>query len=178
MKESIEKFLEFNGKSIFFVQKDGKHWIAVKPICEVLGVTYNMQRERIKRDEILSQLHLNLGVVAADGKIRKMVCLPEKYIYGWLFGIQSKSNRLIEYKKECYELLFNYFNGTITRRKKVLNDRSILQTEIEALEEKLETNTDHQNWLDMKSKQRTINKSLKNMDDDLSNQQLELGLSS
>ncbi len=35
-----QKFLEFNGKNIIFLNVDGTYWIALKPICEALGVDY------------------------------------------------------------------------------------------------------------------------------------------
>lgn len=36
-----EKFLQFNGKTIYFQSYDGQFWIAIKPICEILNVNYN-----------------------------------------------------------------------------------------------------------------------------------------
>jgi len=86
-----KKFLEFNGRNIYFLAIDGKYWIAVKPICEALKVNYNRQFQNIKSDPILVQLFAEQQMVAADGKLRKMVCLPEKFIYGWIFTIQSSS---------------------------------------------------------------------------------------
>ena len=36
MEKSIRKFLEFNGKTIYFLSKDGDYWVAIKPICDAL----------------------------------------------------------------------------------------------------------------------------------------------
>ena len=131
MKTETKKFLEFNGKTIFFVAADGQYWIAIKPICEALGVHYEHQRELLKKDEILSELPRHHGVVAADGKLRKMVCLPEFYIYGWIFNIQSSSPELLKYKWECYGVLYNYFHGVITGRKDLLIQKAKAQIEID-----------------------------------------------
>ena len=45
-----EKFLQFNGKTIYFQSYDGQFWIAIKPICEVLNVSYNPQVLALKND--------------------------------------------------------------------------------------------------------------------------------
>ena len=50
MKNSIRKFLEFNGKVIYFLSKDGEYWIAIKPICEALGVYSPRQQKTIRAD--------------------------------------------------------------------------------------------------------------------------------
>ena len=72
MKKDVKKFLEFNGKVIYFVAADGQYWIALKPICEALGVAWKYQHERLKKDKILGQLSREIGMVAADGKLREM----------------------------------------------------------------------------------------------------------
>ena len=99
--KNIERFLEFDGKRISILLNNGEWWIAIKPICEALGVNYKKQHEGILSDEILSQLSTQQGMVGADGRLRNMTCLPEKYIYGWLFGIRSDAAGLKEYKIEC-----------------------------------------------------------------------------
>jgi prophage antirepressor-like protein len=131
MKTEIKKFLDFNGKSIFFVAADGQYWIAIKPICEALGVDYERQRKNLKEDEILAQLPSEQAVVAADGRVRKMLCLPEFYVYGWIFNIQSSSPELLKYKWECYRILYEHFHGTITGRQNLLRQKAQAQLEIE-----------------------------------------------
>ena len=131
MKNETKKFLEFNGSTIFFVAADGQYWIAIKPICEALGVDYERQRKNLKEDKILSQLPSEQTVVAADGKLRKMVCLPEFFIYGWIFSIQSQSEELQKYKLECYRVLYEHFHGTIYGRKNLLGMKAMAQQEMD-----------------------------------------------
>ena len=54
MKKEIRKFLEFNGKLIYFLAADGQYWIAIKPICRALGVDYVRQFKNLKEDETLA----------------------------------------------------------------------------------------------------------------------------
>ncbi|MDB4919860.1 phage antirepressor N-terminal domain-containing protein [Mucilaginibacter sp.] len=115
---------------------DGQWWVAIKPICEALNVHYKHQAESIKEDVILGQLSRSQGMVAADGRLRNMTCLPEKYIYGWLFSIQSDSTGLIEYKKECYDILYDHFHGGI--REKKISEKLDRTAQIEILNKKIE----------------------------------------
>lgn len=81
---STNKFLQSKGKTIFFHAVDGEYWIAIKPICEALNINYNRSFQNLKEDEILSQLFAKQQMVGADNRLRKMISLPEKYIYGSL----------------------------------------------------------------------------------------------
>lgn len=130
MNKQVSKFLEFNGKTLVFIAVDGQYWIALKPICEALGVNYNRAYQELKSDPVFHQLFALRHMVGADNKIRKMVSLPEKWIYGWLMGIQSSSPELLQYKKLCYEVLNDYFHGTITGRKELLNQKAKAQLTI------------------------------------------------
>jgi len=69
-----------------------------------------------------------------------MTSLPEKWIYGWLMSVQSASPELIEYKKLCYEILNEYFHGTITGRKNLLSAKAKAQVEIDSVFNSLDPN--------------------------------------
>lgn len=131
MKKDIKKFLEFNGKTIYFLAVDGQYWIALKPICEALNVNWNRQFQNLKEDKNLCQQFAEQQMVAADGKLREMTSLPEFYIYGWIFQIQSDSEELAAYKWECYRILYEHFHGSIAGRKELLSEKARLQLEID-----------------------------------------------
>lgn len=103
--KNIEKILSFNKKEIPLVFADGEWWIAIKPVCEALKVDYNDQFKNLKSDGILSQVLCQHRTIAADTRLRKMICLPEKYFYGWVFSIRSNSKELLKFRRECYEIL-------------------------------------------------------------------------
>lgn len=174
MNESIKKFLEFNGKSILFLHIDGQYWVAVKPICEALDINYKYQHEFVTKDEILGQLSRNFGMVGADNRLREMTCLPEKYIYGWLFSLNSSSPSLQEYKLKCYDVLYDHFHGSITKRQNQLLDKVSTHNEILVLEKKLRENSEFLKLEDLKAKEMRIGKSLKQLDFELLNDQLTI----
>jgi predicted ATP-binding protein involved in virulence len=55
--------------------------------------------------------------VAADGKEREMVCLPQEFIFGWLFTINPKNVKeeareaVAKYRIECYRALYEHFSS-------------------------------------------------------------------
>lgn len=130
MNKKVSKFLDFNGKTLMFLSVDGQYWIALKPICEALGVDYIRAFRNTKEDPIFGQLLSEQTMVAADGRSRKMSSLPEKWIYGWIMQLQSNSPELLEYKKLCYEVLNEFFHGTITGRKELLSIKAKAQVEM------------------------------------------------
>lgn len=44
--------------------------VAIRPICEALGIDWSSQKQRIERDEILGSTMVMITTVAADGKKR------------------------------------------------------------------------------------------------------------
>jgi hypothetical protein len=131
MNKRVSKFLEFNGKTLMFLAVDGQYWIALKPICEALNVDYIQQFKNAQNSPIYNQLLCKHTMIAADGKARKMVSLPEKRIYGWLMQIQSNSPDLIEYQIKCHDILFEHFHGTIIGRKELLSAKAKAQLEMD-----------------------------------------------
>jgi hypothetical protein len=167
MSNPNRKFLEFNGKDIEFVFAEGKWWVAVKPICEALGIHYKFQHEAILGDDFLSQLSREHGIVAADGKLRKMTCLPERYIYGWIFALRSDSEELRKYKMKCYDILFEYFEGVLTRRQETLADRTVKQARKETLEQELAEDDRYIELKKLKTELSQLNSDLKLQDKEL-----------
>lgn len=131
MKQSIANFLEFKGKSLLFISVTGTTFIAVKPVCEALGVDYIQQYKNIQSDPILGPALCKHTIQVPGDQARNMVCLPEDKIYGWLFSIKSDSPDLLAYKWECYDILFKHFHGAITGRKELLAQKAKAQVEID-----------------------------------------------
>jgi hypothetical protein len=174
MKRQIREFLKFNGRSIYMLAVDGTWWIAIKPICEALGVDFKAKHKILKKDEILNQLSSIQTIVGADGKPHPMSCLPERYIYGWIFGLESKSEGLARYKMECHDILFDYFHGTITQRSNLLMVRQDARDKYNEAKDALEQMEQTKKVRDAKKTLDDISKSLDKLDDDLANGQLSI----
>lgn len=171
---SNEKFLEFNGKRITILLNDGTWLIALRPILDALNVDTDWHLRNVKNDKILAQPLCECTGVAADGKMRKMLCLPEKYIYGWLFTINSESEELHKFKVACYDVLYNHFHGTITGRMTALSQKQDNEMKIKQLEKALQENETYKQLQELKEKQKDIKNVLQVLDTDLVNKQLSI----
>lgn len=89
--------------------------VAMKPICEALGLQWESQYNRIQRNPVLASTISMMDMVAADGKQREMLTLPIEMLHGWLFGIEVSRVKeelrpmLLTYQRECYMVLDGYF---------------------------------------------------------------------
>jgi len=160
-------FIEFNNKKIHFTKKNGTYYIIVKSVCEALDVDFEMQRRRIKEDPILGPAPLNSTVqVDGDTQKRTYFCLPEKYIYGWIFSIQSNSEELLAYKRECYDVLFNHFNGIITKQAKIYTEITKEKRALTKLEATLSSNAEYNEYQDTKMRLARLWKNIREASND------------
>lgn len=109
-----------NGQAIS-VCNDEQQLVPIRPICDALGVSYKRQTQKIKEHAILGSTVASKATVAADGKTREMLCLPLRYVYGWIFTInptnvsEAARESVIKYQLECYDVLYNHFFRTMKR---------------------------------------------------------------
>lgn len=174
MKNSINKFLEFNGKAIYFLSVEGEYWVAIKPICEVLNVEYTRQFKNLKSDEIFGEALATQPMVDKGGKVREMVCLPERFVYGWLLSVKSKSQDLKEYKLKCFNLLYDHFHSVITKRSDLLLEKHQLSTELSKLTTKLLEDKRFSELETIKKKMKELNGKLSSLDTTYMKSQAEL----
>ena len=116
-----------NGISLQVVADEREQLVAVKPVCETLGVDYPGQFAKLKEHPLYSSVIGLCPTVGADGKEREMVCLPLRYFPSWLFSINPNNvkeevrENLMEYQKKCNDILYDYFFSRVdfSRKKEV-----------------------------------------------------------
>lgn len=107
--------VDFHNHTLIVATRNEQRLVAMRSVCEGIGLDWKAQHSRIQRDEVLSSTVVMMTMVAQDGKNRETVCLPLEYLNGWLFGIDVSRCReeirpaLIQYKRECYQVLANYW---------------------------------------------------------------------
>lgn len=91
-------------------------YIPLRPISSSLGLSWSGQRERTLRDPVLSGEVRFVRLTRTNlGGNPDLLCLPLKFINGWLFGINATRVKLelqetvIRYQRECYEILYEAF---------------------------------------------------------------------
>ena len=166
--------LVIDDRTLYFTRKDGDWFIALKPICEALGLKWAWYFEALKADPILSQLFRETGIVAADGRLRNMICLPERFIYGWLFQLQSKNEKLLAFKRTCYDALFDHFHGTGKVRVEELRARAVAQQEIGRLQVELREDPRIRRIQELEAVVKNTGKRLRAVDLEIEREQLEL----
>ena len=104
-----------NEVAIQLVTDNGKKLVPIRPICEALGIDFDSQRKKLNEDDFLNSTTVLSTAVGADGKDREMMCIPLKYVFGWLFTINPKNVKpeaqeaVTKYRAKCYDVLYDYF---------------------------------------------------------------------
>lgn len=167
------KALEINNKEILFNYINGQWWIALNPICDALEVDWIRSYKNIQEDPILEPALSNQTMqVGKQG--RKMVCLPERYIYGWIFSLRSKSEILLAYKKQCYDILYDYFHNKLVERAASLKEKTKKELELEELEKKLAQTEEFKEITKLKSEIKSEKKTLDNLDKEFVKENIDL----
>ena len=166
-----QHFLQFNGTNIIFVKNNGEYWIALKPILDALNLVADSHLKRTKRDAFFSTYLDTMSVQVGkkgENQARKMICLPEKYIYGWITTLNSKNKELIEYKRTCYDILHKHFHGTITNRREILMERRSIDNQIGEIKQALKEQDQAYKQLEkLIKKRRNLNHLLNTFDKEL-----------
>ncbi len=134
-------YVPFNGQQIITAMVAGVAYVAMKPIVENLGMSWSTQQTKLmKQISKFNCVHMNM--VAADGKLRKLLCLPLKKLNGWLFSINPEKvradirDKLIQYQEECFTVLHDYWTkgkAENARKKTSVDDRTPLRDAVNML---------------------------------------------
>lgn len=111
-----------NSAEIYAVKNEsGETYVPIKPICEAIGVDVEPQRKKINEDETLNSVAVLNTATGSDGKQYEMMCLPLRYVYGWIFSIHPSKvspeakEVVLKYRKECYDALYDHFTRSMRR---------------------------------------------------------------
>lgn len=134
-------YVPFNGQQIITAMAAGVAYVAMKPIVENLGMSWSTQQTKLmKQISKFNCVHMNM--VAADGKLRKLLCLPLKKLNGWLFSINPEKvradirDKLIQYQEECFTVLHDYWakgKAENARKKTSVDNRTPLRDAVNML---------------------------------------------
>lgn len=122
--------IPFHRHSIATMRQGGKIWVAIRPICESLGLDRKAQQNRIKRDPVLSTCGVIMTLqMPGDDQAREVFFLDLDYLNGWLFGISANAVKphlretIIEYQHECYAVLARHFRREVASEHVELSNR-------------------------------------------------------
>ncbi|MEA3315416.1 MAG: phage antirepressor N-terminal domain-containing protein [Campylobacterota bacterium] len=138
--------VSFKNKSVLVIEDTQS--VIIKEICKNIGLREQSQQAKIKADPTYQS---KLIKVQTAGGMQEVFTIPLSKLNGWLFSINPNKvkpevkDRLIEYKNECFDVLYNHFN-----KPKAIKDDKIKKLEhmiynISNTLEKIEKNTRSQN---------------------------------
>ncbi|MDN5077612.1 phage antirepressor N-terminal domain-containing protein [Aliarcobacter butzleri] len=125
--------VEFNNNQIEVIEETQS--VVISDICEALGINSSSQKRKLQADESFES---KLIKVQTRGGLQEVFTIPLSKLNGWLFSINPNKvkpevkQKLIEYKKECFNVLNNYFNNGIA-----INHR-VTETDLQKILDTLE----------------------------------------
>ncbi|MCT7596398.1 phage antirepressor N-terminal domain-containing protein [Aliarcobacter butzleri] len=126
----------FNGDIIDIVERNDIKYVSVGAICRNIGlVNLNRQYKKIQEDDSFESKFIDIEI---NNVIQNAFFIPLSKLNGWLFFLNPNKvkpevkQKLIEYKKECFNVLNNYFNNGIA-----INHR-VTETDLQKILDTLE----------------------------------------
>lgn len=129
---------KINGVDIVTVDRDGEIFVPIKPICDAIGIDVDAQRNKLNADEFFNSTTAIITAVAADDKEREMYCIRLRDVYGWLATINPgkvapEAREIVtRYRRECYDVLYEHFTGSMRRTIETNNAEIELQQQIDS----------------------------------------------
>jgi hypothetical protein len=115
LMESNCALVEFHGTQILTIKDGDVIRVAIRPIAEALGLAWQGQYERIKRNPVLAE-GVSLELIPSEGGMQETLTLPLDLLHGWLFGISAirvkepLRAKVLAFQRECYRVLFDYWH--------------------------------------------------------------------
>ena len=113
--------IQFHNQSLIVLNHENKPYIAMKPVCENIGLDWAAQLKRIKRHQVLRTGMVMMTTPSKQG-LQEYVCLPISMLNGWLFGIDTNRVKpeirktLEQYQLECFDVLYNHFMPKVAQQ--------------------------------------------------------------
>lgn len=108
--------VKFHDATLITIDINGVPHVALRPICEAIGLDWQAQHARIQRHPALSTcVFLTKTRLPGDTQSREVLVLPIDKLNGWLFGVNAARvrpelrDKLIQFQRECFDVLHQHF---------------------------------------------------------------------
>lgn len=114
-----ERILFYDDEILAVQAADGEIYLPIRRMCDLLGIGYQGQIDRIRRDPVLAKYEAQLRISHEAGGAQATNCLALRFTPGWLFGINASRVRaevrakLIRYQEEVYEVIWKAFREEV-----------------------------------------------------------------
>ena len=120
------------------VQIDGEPFVALRPLCESLGVAYSSQLQKL-RSRSWAVVLLN-NTTGADGKTYQMALIDRRTMTMWLATLDENRvsdaarEKVVAYQREAADALDAYFNKRVTVTPPPMNRYDVLHAALDQIE--------------------------------------------
>lgn len=117
--------IDFHGDELVAVENDNGKYVALKSICENLGLGWGSQYNRIKRNPVLNEAVFMMKMPYSQNG-QEMVGMDINFVNGWLFGIDESRIKDENVKRQVlnYQREFTKFSTSILAARKAMFLRS------------------------------------------------------
>lgn len=112
--------VSFHGDTLALVDHEGEPFVAMKPMTENMGLSWQGQHEKLN-EKFGSTIRVIL-TVGEDGRQREMICLPLRKLPAWLYSIVPSRvkpelrEKIVRYQEECDDVLWKYWTQGYVER--------------------------------------------------------------
>lgn len=105
----------FRDHAILAVERDGGHWLPLRPLCERFGLAMQPQHRKLQNAEWA--VVTEMVMTGSDGKNYQMTCISLGSLGAWLLSIKTGKvkpevrDALVTYQKEAAGVLYRHFFG-------------------------------------------------------------------
>lgn len=158
--------------------KNGRHYLPIRPVCRLLGVNYNHQRELINSHPVLSSVVREMQIpawgrrtgpkpesmhshssgsttpIAHDEESefvmqrRRALCLPDTHYLGWLTSLPTRDVSTVVQWKLFFKLL-EHIQGPSSQLRPFIARRKELENKRDELLQKLADDRTYQELLEV-----------------------------
>ncbi len=106
-------YIPFDIENLIMVEDGGKHYIAMRPVVENLGLSWACQAKKIQKN--LRRYGCRRIATQTNDGIQEMLYIPLEKFHGWLFGINSAKVRadlretIERYQEDGFRVLDGYW---------------------------------------------------------------------
>lgn len=126
--------VDFHGDDIETLEHDGRPWVAMRRICENIGLAWQGQAEKL-RNQSEKFSFKDIVTAGLDGKKYEMLCIPDGKLALWLASInptkipdERTRERLELYQSKCAIVLHDYWSGNRSDDVEDPESRALIKT--------------------------------------------------
>ncbi len=108
--------IPFRSAKLLLVEHGGQPYVPMKPIVDGMGLDWKTQHRKLTSGRFKPTM-VDMTIVAADGKLREMTCMPLRKLTGWMMSIHpekiqdaDRKDAIMDYQNECDDVLWAYWN--------------------------------------------------------------------